>query len=164
MELKVTLPEDVARTAGLAGLDASDQARFLLLLEPAFLFEQCGLLSGDGGNDSRDRPGACPRITTAGWSIRCLPSAPLRLPRPSGNAAHAELKSRRVVSMVDAAKTSAPPAGTSSRRPVDASTHTMPIARSSTGSNSILAAIEEAYGLQPLGRAGCICTSPLPLP
>jgi plastocyanin len=29
---------------------------------------------------------------------------------------------------------------------------------------SILAAIEEAYGLQPLGRAGCICTSPLPLP
>jgi len=33
MELKVTLPEDVARTAGLAGLDASDQARFLLLLE-----------------------------------------------------------------------------------------------------------------------------------
>lgn len=33
MELKVTLPEDVARTAGLAGLDDSDHARFLLLLE-----------------------------------------------------------------------------------------------------------------------------------
>ena len=29
---------------------------------------------------------------------------------------------------------------------------------------SILAAIEEAYGLPPLGRAGCICTQPLPLP
>lgn len=29
----MTLPEDVARTAGLAGLDASNQARFLLLLE-----------------------------------------------------------------------------------------------------------------------------------
>lgn len=33
MEFKVTLPEDVARTAGLAGLDAPEQARFLLLLE-----------------------------------------------------------------------------------------------------------------------------------
>jgi len=33
MELKVTLPEDVAKTAGLAGLDTSDQARFPLLLE-----------------------------------------------------------------------------------------------------------------------------------
>jgi predicted HTH domain antitoxin len=33
MELRVTLPEDVARTAGLTGLDAADQALFLLLLE-----------------------------------------------------------------------------------------------------------------------------------
>jgi len=33
MEVKVTLPEDVARTAGLAGQDAPEQARFLLLLE-----------------------------------------------------------------------------------------------------------------------------------
>lgn len=33
MEVKLTLPEDVARTDGLAGKDASEQARFLLLLE-----------------------------------------------------------------------------------------------------------------------------------
>jgi predicted HTH domain antitoxin len=33
MEVKVTIPEDLAKTAGLAGLDASEQARFLLLLE-----------------------------------------------------------------------------------------------------------------------------------
>jgi len=33
MEVKVTLPEDVAKTAGLAGRDAPEQARFLLLLE-----------------------------------------------------------------------------------------------------------------------------------
>jgi predicted HTH domain antitoxin len=33
MEVKVSLPEDVARFAGLAGRDAPEQARFLLLLE-----------------------------------------------------------------------------------------------------------------------------------
>jgi predicted HTH domain antitoxin len=33
MEVKVTLPEDVAKSAGLGGEDASEQARFLLLLE-----------------------------------------------------------------------------------------------------------------------------------
>jgi predicted HTH domain antitoxin len=33
MEVKVTLPEDVAKSAGLAGRDAPEQARFLLLLE-----------------------------------------------------------------------------------------------------------------------------------
>lgn len=39
----MTLPEDVARTAGLAGLDASDQARLLLLLE---LYREGGLSLG----------------------------------------------------------------------------------------------------------------------
>ena len=33
MELRVTLPEDVARGAGLDGRDAGERARFLLLLE-----------------------------------------------------------------------------------------------------------------------------------
>ena len=33
MEVKVTLPEDVAKSAGLAGRDAPELARFLLLLE-----------------------------------------------------------------------------------------------------------------------------------
>ena len=33
MEVRLTLPEDVAKSAGLAGRDASEQARFLLLLE-----------------------------------------------------------------------------------------------------------------------------------
>lgn len=33
MEVKVSLPEDVARAAGLSGQDASEQAQFLLLLE-----------------------------------------------------------------------------------------------------------------------------------
>lgn len=33
VEVRLTLPEDVARAAGLSGRDASERARFLLLLE-----------------------------------------------------------------------------------------------------------------------------------
>lgn len=33
MDLTVSLPDEVARTTGLNGADASDKARFLLLLE-----------------------------------------------------------------------------------------------------------------------------------
>jgi predicted HTH domain antitoxin len=33
MDVRVTLPEDLARSFGLSGSDASEQVRFLLLLE-----------------------------------------------------------------------------------------------------------------------------------